>query len=232
MKEEKTQAKPRKKLIYYIVLAIAAALLIAATVLTVYFVTNRVDGPVIENPGNNPDDNPGGNTGNNPGGPENPDDPGNKPGDDEPDGPTGGEDTVRFVSPIVGAAYTVEYNVIYTNKTLGWIYRHKAVDFEAEEGTAVCSMAEGTIESISYSEETGNIIVVNHGGDLKTIYRFVEPTSTLKEGQKVAKGQQIGTVAAAYGIEHHDGAHLHLEITVNGTNVDPTDSLEPVNSDK
>lgn len=213
MKEEKTKSK--KRWIYYVVLAVSVLLLAAAIVLTVYFVTGG-SSQVLDVP-------PVGDTGDNPNEPEDP---------DGPSRPSGGEDTVKFVSPIAGAVYTVEYDVIYKNETLGWIYRHKAVDFDAAEGTDVCCMADGTVKEISYSEETGNIITVDHGDGLVTLYRFVEPMSTLKEGASVTKGQLIGKVASAYGIERRDGTHLHLEIELNGDPVDPTSYLDPVLEEK
>ncbi len=224
MKEENT--KPKKRLLYYIVLSVCVLLLIAATVLTVYFLTTG-SGQNLDLPSSG--DDIGGNTGNNEG-----DNNENKDPDEgkEPSTPSGGEDAVRFVSPIEGASYTVEYNVIYANETLGWIYRHKAVDFNAKAGTEVKCMADGKVESISYSEETGNLVIVDHGDGLKTIYRFVEPDSTLKEGASVKKGEKLGVVAAAYGIERKDGEHLHLEVELNGDPADPTEYLGSVLEEK
>ena len=213
MKE--TNTKSKKRLIYYLVLAVSVLLLAAATVLTVYFVTSG-SGNVLEEkpPVITPDD------------PTKPDEP------NEPNEPSGGEDTVRFVSPIEGGTYKVEYGTIYANRTLGWYYRHKAVDFAADEGTTVRSMADGTVESISYSEETGNIIVIDHGDNLRTYYRFVEPASALRVGASVTKGQTIGAVAAAYGTEKFDGAHLHLEVKLGKVYVDPAVYLDPLYEDK
>ena len=69
MKEEKTK---KRKLLYYLVLAISVCLLTAATVLTVYFVSDGKTGSLDNNPPGQvvtpPDDNPGGNE------PEKPDD--------------------------------------------------------------------------------------------------------------------------------------------------------------
>ena len=93
-------------------------------------------------------------------------------------------------------------------------------------------MADGTVESVSISKELGNLIVIDHGDGLKTFYRFVEPTEGLAAGQKVTKGQKIGEVAAAYGSEACGGEHLHLEITLGGDYVDPSDYLEPVLEEK
>lgn len=207
MKEAKTNSK--KRLIYYLVLAVSVLLLVAATVLTVYFVSGGGGNVLEEEP---PVENP-----------ENP---------EGPEEPSGGEDTVRFVSPIENASYKVEYGVIYANKTLGWYYRHKAVDFDADEGTIVRSMADGTIESISYSEETGNVIVIDHGDELRTYYRFVEPASDIRVGSSVTKGQTIGTVAAAYGTERFDGTHLHLEVKLGAAYMDPALYLDPLYADK
>lgn len=209
MKEEKTKSK--KRFIYYILLAISVLLLVAATVLTVYFVTGTGNSTLEEKPPVSGPDEP------------------NKP--EEPDGPTGGEE-VLFVSPIEDGVQSVSYNVIYTNNTLGWIYRHKAVDFMAEEGTNVRCMADGYVESISASSETGNIVTINHGGNLRTVYRFIEANSNLKVGATVKKGESIGTVAAAYGTEHRDGTHLHLEIKLGDKFVDPEEYLTPILSEK
>lgn len=210
---EQENAKPKRKWRYYLILAVCVLLLVAATVLTVYFVTNS-GSETLEVPPADDGNEPSGNL------------PPTGGGEEEPGEPSGGEDAVRFVNPVENASYTVEYNVIYANETLGWIYRHKAVDFDAKAGTEVVCMADGKIESISYCEETGNIVIVDHGDNLKTLYRFVEPDSTLKEGATVKKGQRLGQVAAAYGIERKDGEHLHLEIELNGDNVDPTAYLD------
>ena len=225
MSEENTNTKPKKKrLLYYIVLGVCVLLLIAATVLTVYFLTNGTQDVLETPPTGGEDEDPSGGSGN-------VDD---KPNDNPegPSTPSGGEDTVRFVSPIEGAPCTVEYNVVYKNETLGWIYRHKAVDFEAAAGPEVRCMADGKVESISFSEETGNLILVDHGDGLKTVYRFVEPDSTLKEGATVKKGQRLGVVAEAYGIERKDGEHLHLEVELNGDPADPTEYLGDILEEK
>ena len=208
MKEEKTK---KRKLLYYVLLAISIVLLTAATVLTVYFVTDSGNDIVeVDPPSMTPDV---------------PDNPQNHP--NEPSGPsepTGGEKET-FTLPIVYEDVTV-FNDIYRSKTTGFIYRHQGVDFMASEGTQVAAIADGTIEQISLSERNGNLIVVNHGGGIKGYYKFVDPASTLKVGEKVSKGQCFATVAAAHGPEAKDGTHLHFEIKVNGVMKDPASYLD------
>lgn len=211
MKEQKTKSK--KRVVYYLLLAACVLVLAAATVLTVYFVTDGNN--VVKNP-DNPDV------------PVTPDDP-NEP-DDPDDKPTGG-DAVTYVTP-VNAAYTLGYNTVYANDTLGWFYRHYALDFAAQEGENVSAMTDGTVTEVSLSKETGNYILVDHGKGLVSCYRFVEPKEGLKAGDKVKAGDFIGTVAANYGSEAHSGAHLHFEVKKDGKFVDPTTLIDAVLEEK
>lgn len=218
MEEKPTTAKSKKRIIYYVILGVSALLLIAGIVLTVYFVTEGsrpvVEKPPVVDPDDPPDD---------PDVPDNPDDP--------PSEPSGGE-VVKFVKPIEADGYAVVYSQIYENKTVGWWYRHKAIDFDAEVGAEVCAMADGTVESVSCSPETGNLITIDHGDGLKTLYRFVEPVTGLKAGSKVTMGQKIGEVAEPYGSEAFHGSHLHLEAIFEGDYVDPAEYFEPVLDEK
>lgn len=205
MKEEKTK---KRRFLYYLVLAICVCLLTAATVLTVYFVTDD-SANMLETEPPAQDVLP----------PTNPDV--NKPEDNKP---AGGE-AEDFCSPFSYEDASV-FNVIYRSQTTGFIYRHKGVDFAADEGTNVAAIADGTVTSISLSERTGNVITIDHGDGLIARYRFVEPVSTLKKGSKVTKGQTFATVAAAYGSEKKDGTHLHLELEMKGKQVDPASYLD------
>ncbi len=235
MKEEKTKSK--KRIIYYLIMGICVLLLAAATVLTVYFVTNSRQ--TLDIP---PDDTPAGTTPGDQGDapqkdPVEPDTPSSGGNDDpqkdpvEPDTPSSG-DEVTFVAPVTSTQYLAEYDDIYNNETVGWWYHHEGIDYAAEAGTEVRAVAQGVVENISYSEETGNLIVVRHADGLRSLYRFVEPDQSLLVGDTVSAGQKIGTVAEAYGSEAFSGPHLHLEMKMGEKNVDPAAYLEGTLSEK
>ena len=176
----------------------------AATVLTVYFVSNDNSNQLDNNPPAEDITPP--------------------PTDEDDDKPTGGE-AEKFCNPVEYVDVTV-YNDVYNSGTTGFIYRHQGIDFAAEEGTKVAAIADGTVESISLSKKTGNLIIVDHGDGMKGYYRFVEPNSSLKVGAKLSKGEYFATVAAAYGSEAKDGTHLHFELKVNNKAVDPASYLD------
>ena len=199
----KEKSKGKGRIIYYLVLAVSVLLLVAATVLTVYFVTDNRNLVLEEEP------------------------PIENPDDKDPTEPSGGGATV-LVSPIANMRYAAEYSASYTSGLNNWSFAHMALDLIADEGEAVRCIAAGTVEEIYTDSFTGNYIIVDHGGGLKSIYRYVEIASGLKKGDSIAKGQEIATVAAAYGYEKYDGTHLHFEMEINGESVNPLDYFEAV----
>ncbi len=214
--KEKTTGK--KRTLYYLILAFSVLLLTAATVLTVYFVVDGRNQALESKPPVDTPVNPDG--GNEPSEPSNPDD-GKEP--NEPSEPSGGE-SLQFSNPINTVTVTSGYG-FYHNQTLGWFYEHEGVDISAEAGSEVLAMAAGTVESVTSDELTGTQIVLSHGDGLKTLYRFVNADEAIKVGATVEKGQKIATVSEPTGAEYKDGAHLHLEVWLNGANVDPTEYL-------
>lgn len=229
MKENETNTSTlskKKKIVYSVILAVCVLLLVAATVLTVYFVTGRGN-EVLENPNDQtggqqqePGDPSGG------GQQQEPSAPSGGGQQEDPTEPSGSEGRVLFIAPIASKECSVEYRSLYNNRTLDkWIV-HKAVDYAADEGTDVLAMSDGTVVSISLDSILGNLVEIEHAGNLRTVYRFIEPEATLKVGDAVKQGQKIGEVASAYGTEYKDGTHLHLEMTLNGESVDPADYID------
>ena len=144
-------------------------------------------------------------------------------------GDNGGEQvggtTDTMVMPVATVSVLNDYG-FYHNKTLNIYHEHAGLDFSAEVGTEVVAVASGVVESVYTSDVLlGTEIVIDHGDGIKTTYRFVTEKEGLKVGDTVNKGDVIATVAEATGSEYKDGAHLHFEISKNGTIADPAEYL-------
>jgi murein DD-endopeptidase MepM/ murein hydrolase activator NlpD len=95
---------------------------------------------------------------------------------------------------------------------------HAGMDFTAPMGTDVYASGDGTIESVLSSKRgMGNYIVINHGFGYSSIYAHLD-SFNVKPGQKVRRGEVIGFVGNT-GMSV--APHLHYEIKLNGSNVDP-----------
>ncbi len=90
---------------------------------------------------------------------------------------------------------------------------HEAIDIMAPKGTSVIAAAPGTVERIYRSETGGNSLYVR-SDDKQTIFYYAHLdryAPGLKEGQKVRRGQRLGTVGTT-GNAAPDAPHLHFAI--------------------
>lgn len=94
---------------------------------------------------------------------------------------------------------------------------HKGRDYAAGTGTPIYASAAGTVTTVAYNSFRGNYVVINHGDGLATLYQHCSATY-VSVGQSVSAGQNIAAVGATGRVT---GAHLHFEVHVNGTPVDP-----------
>lgn len=94
---------------------------------------------------------------------------------------------------------------------------HKGLDLAAAQGTPTYAAAAGTVIIAGWSDSAGNWVVIDHGNGLVTKYMH-HSALAVSAGQTVAKGQQIGYVG---NTGDSFGAHLHFQVELNGTAVDP-----------
>ena len=100
---------------------------------------------------------------------------------------------------------------------------HTGVDFTPGAGTPIYAVAAGTVSFTEVSSSGfGNQVIIDHvvnGKTFSSMYAHMQMSSSpLQVGQAVAVGDFVGLVGST-GVA--TGAHLHLEIHVNGTPTDP-----------
>jgi murein DD-endopeptidase MepM/ murein hydrolase activator NlpD len=94
---------------------------------------------------------------------------------------------------------------------------HAGIDFAASCGTPIKAGGAGVIFSAGPNGGYGNATVINHGGGLATLYAH-QSSIAVSVGQVVEQGQVIGYVGST---GKSTGCHLHFEVRVNGTPVNP-----------
>ena len=98
-----------------------------------------------------------------------------------------------------------------------WGSFHKGIDLAMPSGSTVTSADGGTVIESSYSGSYGNLIVIDHQNGMVTKYAHLSVRG-VKVGDKVYKGQVIGKSG---NTGRSTGPHLHFEVLINGTNVNP-----------
>jgi murein DD-endopeptidase MepM/ murein hydrolase activator NlpD len=124
-------------------------------------------------------------------------------------GPTGSPSAAGFIWPVHG---------ILTS-TFGWRWgrMHEGIDHAVSTGTPVVAAASGTVIVAGWMGGYGNLVVIDHGNGIATAYGH-NTSVAVSYGQSVAQGQLI-SYSGSTG--HSTGPHVHFEVRVNGTPVDP-----------
>jgi murein DD-endopeptidase MepM/ murein hydrolase activator NlpD len=120
-------------------------------------------------------------------------------------------------SPVVTSSYGMRFHPV-----LQYYRLHAGTDFRAYCGTPILAPADGTVLYARYLEGLGNQVLINHGyssGGSSVMTSANHLTSfAVSSGQQVSRGQVIG-YSGTTGTS--TACHLHFEVYVNGSTVDP-----------
>jgi len=126
----------------------------------------------------------------------------------------------RLAAPLQNGRVTSRFGY-RTHPIFGTRRLHTGIDFGAASGTPILAAAAGEVVYAGWQGGYGNAVVIDHGGSLATLYAHQSGIG-VRTGQRVAQGQAIGR-AGSTGFS--TGPHLHFEVRVNGTPVDPLGCL-------
>jgi murein DD-endopeptidase MepM/ murein hydrolase activator NlpD len=98
-----------------------------------------------------------------------------------------------------------------------WGRLHAGIDIAAPTGTPIRAAASGTVVLAAWNGGYGNYTCIDHGGGMATCYAH-QSSYAVSSGAQVSQGQVIGYVG---NTGHSFGAHLHFEVRINGSPVDP-----------
>ena len=101
----------------------------------------------------------------------------------------------------------------YSNR----IKMHEGLDVGAKSGTPILAPADGVITFSGVKPGFGNFVQIDHGYGIETIFAHARKL-VAKKGQKIKRGELLAMIGST---GYSTGPHLHYEVRVNGTPVDP-----------
>ena len=129
---------------------------------------------------------------------------------------------LKFAKPVEGEIvkeFAVD-SLLYSNTLQEWT-THTGIDIKADKTTVVKAAEAGTVKSIKNDPRYGLTIVIEHANGFQTIYSNLLTSEFVVEGEKVEKGQSLGTVGNTAAFEIADESHLHFEILKDSVQVNP-----------
>ena len=202
------------KSIYGIVIAV---LCITAIVVGIVAANNRKkDTPSDENPPITNGDTNGDTT-------ENPNEnPNENPGENE----TPSEEKLSFIAPVSGKIFKAHSISIpaYSATLEAWKI-HTGIDISTEEGADVFAVEKGEVTKVYSHPMLGNTVEITHSNGVISRYSNLSSSGLPTVGLAVDSGAKIGCVGDSAISEIADEAHLHFEMLVNSTSVNPLDYI-------
>lgn len=111
-------------------------------------------------------------------------------------------------------------SLIYSETLQEWT-THTGIDIKAEKTTVVKAAEAGTVKNIKNDPRYGLTVIIEHANGFQTVYSNLLTSEFVVEGEKVEKGQSLGTVGNTAAFEIADEPHLHFEILKDSVQVDP-----------
>lgn len=128
----------------------------------------------------------------------------------------------QFMMPTIGnVAKTFTVDTLVWSNTMEDYRTHNGIDICASVGEGVMAAADGIVTEIYPDPMMGNTVVITHDGEAQTVYRNLADDIAVNIGDTVKCGEIIGAVGESALIEIAEEPHLHFEVLVNGTHVDP-----------
>jgi murein DD-endopeptidase MepM/ murein hydrolase activator NlpD len=121
-------------------------------------------------------------------------------------------------APLNFTRISSNFNPNRRHPVLNTIRAHRGVDYAAPTGTPVRAAGDGKVSFRGVQGGYGNTIILQHGGNVTTLYGHLSRFGTARNGARVNQGDVIGYVGSS-GLA--TGPHLHYEYRVNGAHRNP-----------
>lgn len=125
-----------------------------------------------------------------------------------------------YIKPISGGRLSSGFGK-RSAPTRGASTYHKGVDWATPVGTAVMASASGTVAKAGWGSGYGYVVYINHSDGRQTRYAHLSKV-LVSVGQTVSQGDKIA-LSGNTGVS--SGPHVHFELIINGSRVNPLDYL-------
>jgi murein DD-endopeptidase MepM/ murein hydrolase activator NlpD len=122
-------------------------------------------------------------------------------------------------APVSFSRISSNFNPNRRHPVLNTLRAHKGVDYAASNGTPVMAAGDGKVIFRGTKGGYGNTVIVQHGGNITTLYAHLSNFNRqARNGTRVKQGQAIGYVGQS-GLA--TGPHLHYEYRKSGVHLNP-----------
>ena len=128
-----------------------------------------------------------------------------------------------FVWPVPGRTSLTSLYGMRVHPITGAYKLHTGIDISAPLGTNFVAAANGVVSKATYNTAYGNMVIIDHGGGVQTLYAHGN-SILVQVGDEVKAGTPILEVGST---GYSTGPHAHFEVRINGEYADPMNFVKP-----
>jgi murein DD-endopeptidase MepM/ murein hydrolase activator NlpD len=121
-------------------------------------------------------------------------------------------------APLEFTRISSNFNPKRRHPIMNTIRAHKGVDYAAATGTMIKAAGDGRVAFVGNKGGYGRVVILEHGGGVRTVYGHMSRFASIRNGQRVRQGTTIGYVGSSGAAT---GPHLHYEFMVAGVHKNP-----------
>ncbi len=125
---------------------------------------------------------------------------------------------IPSIFPVKGEGWYSSYFGYRTDPITGQRTFNNGIDIAGRKGTPIVATADGVVDAARHHQRLGNVVSIDHGNGLRTVYAHLEGLQNVKTGQAVARGDIIGKMDRTGTTR---AVLLHYAVILNNKAQDP-----------
>lgn len=133
-----------------------------------------------------------------------------------------------YTCPLSDCTVQKDYNEdeLQYNDTLKQWEIHKGIDLITDDVASVLAIDSGTVTNLYTNRLEGTVIEISHNNGFTSVYKSLDSNVNVKLGDYVKQGQVIGKTSSTMAREQNSGIHLHFELLLNKSYVNPNNFID------
>jgi len=125
---------------------------------------------------------------------------------------------IPSIFPVKGEGWYSSYFGYRTDPITGQRSFNNGIDIAGRRATPIIATADGIVDAAKHHKRLGHMVSIDHTNGLRTVYAHLEGHDSVRTGQKVYRGDEIGKMDRS---GRTTAVHLHYAVILNNKAVDP-----------
>jgi murein DD-endopeptidase MepM/ murein hydrolase activator NlpD len=125
---------------------------------------------------------------------------------------------IPSIFPVKGEGWYSSYFGYRTDPITGQRSFNNGIDIAGRKGTPIMATGDGIVDAAKHHQRLGHMVSIDHTNGLRTVYAHLEDHDTVRTGQRISRGDEIGKMSRSGTTT---AVHLHYAVILHNKAEDP-----------